>query len=289
MFQSGTMRSCHVDALRNQGQRLLRATVFAGLVSIFASSASAQERFQIGGSEIAITASNGFQQLRFKNQSIAEGEAIRPLAQFDDRGSQALVFTVKAGGGACKGGVLVLTAQPGEEPRFDRRLIDECGGFELARTETSAFLISSASPGASGVLWRVSAKAGLRQEATLVFAPEPGTDFTDLKPAMDAQALLRNQAVWTAFTTLTGTESRRYAALLMAAGPSIETTPPLIAAVGCGGDCRNGGALMIIDPSKRAVYLACRNKGQKRLIKPDEVRWPAEARVLLGRWAQSSP
>lgn len=279
------MRSCHSLAVRNRGQRLTPA--LCGLLAIFiATPLAAEDRIRIGGSEVAITAGNGFQQLRFKNQPIAEGETIRLVGQLADEGREALLFEVKPGSGSCRPGVVALTARPGEEPRFDRRLIDECGGFEIARAERSILLVSPAAPAGTGSLWRLSAKDGLVLEATLGFTPQPGTGFADLKPGLTAAAMLRNQAVWAAFTALSGAELKRNAALLAVAGPAVEAQPPFVAATGCGGDCRNGAALMLADPERRALYLAIRLKGEKLRTLPDLARWPAEAKATLGRWTQ---
>ncbi|MBY0612875.1 MAG: hypothetical protein K2P80_11905, partial [Beijerinckiaceae bacterium] len=211
---------------------------------------------------------------------------IRLVGQLADEGRQALLFEVMPGGGSCRPGMVALTARPAEEPRFDRRLIDECGGFEIARADRSILLVSPATPAGAGSLWRLSAKDGLVLEATLAFAPQPGTGFADLKTGIGATAMLRNQAVWTAFTALSGADLKRDATLFSAAGPAVEAQRPLIAATGCGGDCRNGAALMLADPDRRALYLAFRLKGEKPRTRPDLARWPAEAKAALVRWTQ---
>lgn len=251
-----------------------------------AAPARADEKLRIGGAEVVVTASNGFQRLRFKGQSIAEGEEIRLAERLADQGAEAVVFEVKPGGSACKPGILVLTAKAGDEPRFDRRLIDECGGFEIARSERAILLVSPPHPAVQGALWRVAAESGLTLEATLAFTPQPGTGFSDLKVGATAPALLRNQAVWMAFAALTGSETKRYATLFTMPGPAIEARPPLVAAIGCSGDCRQADALMVADPIKRSLYLATRIKGQPPQALPELNRWPVEAKAVFENWAR---
>ena len=74
---------------------------------------AAASSFAVGSSEVRITAGNGFQQLRFGERALAEGDAIAPLGEIRSNDNAALVFSVRQRGSACAGGVIVVSAKVG--------------------------------------------------------------------------------------------------------------------------------------------------------------------------------
>ena len=249
--------------------------------------------FTVGISDVRITAGNGFQQLRFGDQALAEGDAIVPLGELRAGGDAALVFSVRQRGSACTGGITVVTARSGEAARFDRRLIDECNGLSLARSSDRLLLVAAPSPAYQGSLWQVTPRDGLRLIGPVAFAPEPGSDFAALKPddpTLDAPiAMLRNQSVWTGFVAATGADFKAYAASLSIADKPLARSSPLLAAAGCSAadECKRSAGLLIVDPIKRAVYVARRQAG-KVAAKPELKGWPEAARALLAAWEARS-
>ena len=275
---------------RNARQRIGAMALL--LAAMIASPANAQETPQsttirIGRDELKITSGNGFQQVRFRGQSIAEGDAISLAGRLTKDGAEAVIFTVRPGG-PCPGGVLVISAAANADARFDRRLIDACSGFEILKGDASFTLIDAATPAHEGALWRVTAADGLTLAGRLHFAPEPGTGFGELKPAdieKGPGAVLRNQAVWEAFGTITRADLKAYAAALSVADAPVPTSTPLLAAAGCfaADACKRQAALLIVDPVKRMVYVALRI-GAKRSTRPDAKVWPENAKAVLAAW-----
>ena len=275
--------------LRQIVHKLVTVALFWCVLPGAAHTQSQQGPITVGKSKLRITTGNSFEQLRFRGEPVAEGAKITLIDRAAIETGDAAIIAVTPGGSACKGGVVVLTAKTGEEARFDRRLIDECDGFEAIRTKSGFLLIGRPAPAVTGAVWQVEPSSGLRLVGTLAFAPEPGTGFEDLKQdGASPLALLSNQAVWRLFLALIGAEQRGYAYALAYPGPVL--TPQnssLIAVTGCPAPnaCARPSGLLIADRKARAVYLAMRLASGEIKLRPDGKSWPNEARQVLTLWS----
>ncbi len=281
--------------LRDTGQFGFLAFVMVWL--FFGSASLAQSQpdeppVRIGRSELRLTRTNDFMQLRYGSEAVAEGQAIRLAAKLEADGYEAALFEVSPGNGICRGGLVAVVARKNEEARFDRRLIDSCAGFTIERQADTLLLIEAPRLASNGSLWRFSASAGLRLVGQLEFAPEPGTGFRDLKTANTGSAaeLLANQAIHRAIQSLAGASSKAYMRALtgFANAPAVNADNELqwvFAGCATRQSCELDAAMLVIDRKLRAVYLAQRVASGKTISWPDIARWPVEAKERFLRWS----
>ncbi|MGI6856893.1 hypothetical protein [Mesorhizobium sp. 1B3] len=267
--------------------RLLESLLFSiGMLSagIAFAQGTVPEEISFEGGKFTITETRDLDKiLAYEGREIARNYVIFYDRTVEVEGMQVALFAVGDGGNAC-GTATVIAWKPEEGGIRSDIVGEECGSPPAAVADSGIYFVPYLIPGASGVVEAWSPRDGVRVAGTLSFAPQPGTQWSDLDPAgfetiTDA---MHNEAVYAAAKTLLGDSLLGVMTGLQVGGGPAVTPSGIIYASGCVPHaCGTSDAFMAVDPKGQKLYFAQERDQPEPAAWPEIGTWPADLRQAM--------
>lgn len=236
-----------------------------------------------GGNFTIVENAEGEKVVAYEGKEIA-----RNYVAFLDRtvevaGTKVAIFAVGDGGNACSPET-VLAWKTDAGIQSTTIGAGECDTPPAAVTPYNIFFIPYPLPGETRPVRTWDPENGLTMHGNLAYAPQPGTDWSDLDPKKYEDGIVaafKNEAVYRAAQKLLGDDLPGFATSLLVSGGTEKLPSGAFYASGCiPHACGGGNGFMAIDAKAQKLYLAQQTETDPKAW-PALAEWPAEFRGAL--------
>jgi hypothetical protein len=236
-----------------------------------------------GGNFTIVENTEGEKVLAFDGKELA-----RNYVAFHDRtvevsDTKVAIFAVGDGGNACSPEtVLAWKTEAGIQSTTIGA--GKCDTPSPAVTAYNIFFIPYPLPGETLPVTTWDPENGLTMHGNLAYAPQPGTDWSDLDPKKYENGIVaafKNEAVYKAARQLLGDDLPGFATSLLVNDGTEKLPSGAFYASGCiPHACGVGNGFIAIDAKARKLYLAQQTETEPKAW-PALATWPAEFRDAL--------
>ncbi len=197
--------------------------------------------------------------------------------------TKVAIFAVGDGGNACSPEtVLAWKTEAGIQSTTIGA--GKCDTPPAAVTAYNIFFIPYPLPGETLPVTTWDPENGLTMHGNLAYAPQPGTDWSDLDPKKFEDGIVaafKNEAVYKAAQQLLGNDLPGFATSLLVNGGTESLPSGAFFATGCiPHACGGGNGFIAIDAKARKLYLAQQTETEPKAW-PALATWPGEFRDAL--------
>nr|WMC96915.1 hypothetical protein RAR13_26815 [Aminobacter aminovorans] len=236
-----------------------------------------------GGNFTIVENAEGEKVLAYEGKELA-----RNYVAFHDRtvevsDTNVAIFAVGDGGNACSPEtVLAWKTEAGIQSTTIGA--GKCDTPSPAVTAYNIFFIPNPLPGETLPVTTWDPESGLTMHGNLAYAPQPGTDWSDLTPKTYEDGIVaafKNEAVYNAAQQLLGDDLPGFATSLLINGGTEPLPSGAFYASGCVPHaCGVSDGFIAIDAKARKLYLAQQTEAEPKAW-PALATWPAEFRDAL--------
>lgn len=232
----------------------------------------APEEIPFGGGKFTITETKDLDKvLAYDGREIARNYVVFHDRTVEVDGVEVALFAVGDGGNACGTATVIAWKQEDGGIRSDT-VGEDCGSPPPAVADSGIYFVPYLIPGATDVVEVWSPQDGVKVAGTLSFAPQPGTQWSDLDPTKfeTISDAMQNEAVYSAAKALLGDSLLDVMTGLQVGGGPEVTPSGVVYANGCVPHaCGTSDAFMAIDSKAQKLYFA------QEVGEPQPAAWPA--------------
>lgn len=236
-----------------------------------------------GGNFTIVDNAEGEKVLAYDGKELAKNYVAFHDRTVEVSDTKVAIFAVGDGGNACSPEtVLAWKTEAGIQSTTIGA--GKCDTPPAAVTAYNIFFIPYPLPGETLPVTTWDPENGLTMHGNLAYAPQPGTDWTDLDPKKFEDGIVaafKNEAVYKAAQKLLGNNLPGFATSLLVNGGTESLPSGAFFATGCiPHACGGGNGFIAIDAKASKLYLAQQTETEPKAW-PALATWPAEIRDAL--------
>lgn len=236
-----------------------------------------------GGNFTIVENAEGEKVLAYDGKELAKNYVAFHDRTVDVSDTKVAIFAVGDGGNACSPEtVLAWKTEAGIQSTTIGA--GKCDTPPAAVTAYNIFFIPYPLPGETLPVTTWDPENGLTMHGNLAYAPQPGTDWSDLDPKKFEDGIVaafKNEAVYKAAQQLLGNDLPGFATSLLVNGGTESLPSGAFFATGCiPHACGGGNGFIAIDAKARKLYLAQQTETEPKAW-PALTTWPGEFRDAL--------
>jgi len=236
-----------------------------------------------GGNFTIVENAEGEKVLAYDGKELAKNYVAFHDRTVDVSDTKVAIFAVGDGGNACSPEtVLAWKTEAGIQSTTIGA--GKCDTPPAAVTAYNIFFIPYPLPGETLPVTTWDPENGLTMHGNLAYAPQPGTDWSDLDPKKFEDGIVaafKNEAVYKAAQQLLGNDLPGFATSLLVNGGTESLPSGAFFATGCiPHACGGGNGFIAIDAKARKLYLAQQTETEPKAW-PALATWPGEFRDAL--------
>ena len=233
------------------------------------------------GGRLTITeAGDGQRAVAFEGKELGRNYFVMLDRIAEVGGQNVALFSIGSGGNACSPQTLIVWKPESEEIR-SLLAGDDCGTPQASVNDEAVSFVPHPAPGTVEDVWRWTPQGGLTLAGRMSFAPQPGTDWENLKsgePGYSFEAF-ENAAVYEEAQKLLGGELSDVARGFLTGSRMERIDGGLLIGGGCVPHaCGVSDGFIAIDAEEEKLYIAQQQDGGgEPRAWPDVGEWPPEA------------
>lgn len=236
-----------------------------------------------GGNFTIVENAEGEKVLAYDGKELAKNYVAFHDRTVEVSDTKVAIFAVGDGGNACSPEtVLAWKTEAGIQSTTIGA--GKCDTPPAAVTAYNIFFIPYPLPGETLPVTTWDPENGLTMHGNLAYAPQPGTDWSDLDPKRFEDGIVaafKNEAVYKAAQQLLGNDLPGFATSLLVNGGTESLPSGAFFATGCiPHACGGGNGFIAIDAKAQKLYLAQQTETEPKAW-PALATWPAEFRDAL--------